>query len=542
MTDPNPLLSRTGSSQPDNPPPLIEVIKQDHPSLDDTIEHCIGEIGWTQIFQATLVSFAWFFDAQQTFISVFTDAEPKWSCTHNNHTSCNTKNNLCQLSGDAWSWDFPATTSVISEWSLQCAGSIITGLPASCFFLGCLVGGFALATLADSALGRKKMLVLSSLLMSLTGVVTAFSTNVWIYATLRFVSGFGRATVGTCALVLSTELVGRKWRENVGIIGVPRWLFIKGRKEEFAETLRSIACPANRTGLTQSFFGRCTEWEEKSQETDIFSAVKILLNRGWSFRRLTAVMVVGFGIGMIYYGMPLGLGNLSFDLYLSVTLNALSEFPASLVTFLLIGKLGRRGFVLGLALLSGICSVSCVLVKWKGMQIALELVSFFSACTAFDVVLIYTIELFPTCVRNCAVSMVRQALVFGGALSPVLVAAGRKNGLLSYGVFGVTISICGLFVALLPETRDKILCDTMEEEERKDAVSDGMSHTTKQSRLLVERGRSRARHGPKKTQAGRFNACLHFDILHLQMTHHCLHSQFQWFDPHVVSKMVQLAT
>ncbi|KAK6149567.1 hypothetical protein DH2020_017092 [Rehmannia glutinosa] len=521
MTDPNPLLSRTGSSQPDNPPPLIEVIKQDHPSLDDTIEHCIGEIGWTQIFQATLVSFAWFFDAQQTFISVFTDAEPKWSCTHNNHTSCNTKNNLCQLSGDAWSWDFPATTSVISEWSLQCAGSIITGLPASCFFLGCLLGGFALATLADSALGRKKMLVLSSLLMSLTGVVTAFSTNVWIYATLRFVSGFGRATVGTCALVLSTELVGRKWRENVGIIGFicftmgflslpviafslqgsswrliylwtcvpsvfyslsvfflvresPRWLFIKGRKEEFAETLRSIACPANRTGLTQSFFGRCTEWEEKSQETDIFSAVKILLNRGWSFRRLTAVMVVGFGIGMIYYGMPLGLGNLSFDLYLSVTLNALSEFPASLVTFLLIGKLGRRGFVLGLALLSGICSVSCVLVKWKGMQITLELVSFFSACTAFDVVLIYTIELFPTCVRNCAVSMVRQALVFGGALSPVLVAAGRKNGLLSYGVFGVTISICGLFVALLPETRDKILCDTMEEEERKDAASDGV--------------------------------------------------------------------
>ncbi|KAL9146944.1 hypothetical protein ABFS82_13G142600 [Erythranthe guttata] len=510
-SDQNPLL-----------PPLLDVESEHeyyYPSLDSTIEHCIGDFGWTHIFQATLVSFAWFFDAQQTFISVFTDAEPKWSCTDNNPSCSNNNNNVntCQLSGDAWSWDFPASTSIISEWSLQCAGSIITGLPASSFLFGCLVGGFALATLADSSLGRKNMLVLSSLVMALTGVLTAASTNIWMYVALRFISGFGRATVGTCALVLSTELVGKKWREKMGIIGFvcftlgflslpaiafslkgyswrlmyiwtcvpsvfyslsvffliresPRWLYIKGRKEEFAETLRSIAAPTNRSSLTQSFFGRCTEWgdDQKPEETDIFSAVKILLSRRWSRRRLVAVTVVGFGIGMIYYGMPLGLGNLSFDLYLSVTLNALSEFPASFLTFVLIGKLDRKGSILGLSLLSGMCSVGCVVVTWQVTQIALELVSFFSACTAFDVVLIYTLELFPTCVRNSAVSMVRQALVFGGALSPVLVAAGRKNRFLSYGVFGVGVSVCALFVGLLPETRGRVLCDTLEEEERKD--------------------------------------------------------------------------
>ncbi|KAG8362626.1 hypothetical protein BUALT_BualtUnG0057200 [Buddleja alternifolia] len=410
MTDPNPLLSHSGAAQPESPPPLAK-LKHQHPSLDDTIEHCIGEFGWTQLLQATLI--------------------------------------FCM---DAWSWDFPATTSIISEWSLQCAGSIITGLPASSFFLGCLVGGLSLATLADLALGRKKMLVLSSLLMSLTGVLTALSTNIWMYSGLRFISGFGRATIGTCALVLSTELVGKKWRGNIGIIGFicftlgflslpavafllkgsswrliylwtcvpsvfyslsvyflvresPRWLFIKGRQEEFAETLRSIAAPANRSSLTQSFFGQCTEWEEKSQETDIYSAVKIFLNKEWAFQRLMAVMVVGFGIGLVYYGMPLGLGNLSFDLYLSVTLNA-----------------AGLGFIKW-SLQCGMC-----VGEMEGDANRLELLSFFSACTAFDVVLIYTLELFPTCVRNSAVSMVRQALVLGGVFSPVLVAAGRKNG------------------------------------------------------------------------------------------------------------------
>ncbi|KAL0443110.1 UNVERIFIED_CONTAM: Organic cation/carnitine transporter 3 [Sesamum latifolium] len=520
MADPNPLLSQAGLEEPEAAAPLTEG-KRQCPSLDDTIEHCIGEFGWTQILQITLVSFAWFFDAQQIFISIFTDAEPKWSCINSNFSSsCNENSNPCQLPRESWSWDFPASTSIISEWSLECAGSIITGLPESAFFSGSLVGGFALVSLSDSALGRKNMLVLSILLMSLTGVLTALSTNVWMYAGLRFIAGFCRASIGACALVLATELVKKKWRENVGIIGFicftlgflalpliafllqgyswrliylwtcvpamfyaiavffavresPRWLFIKGRKDEFAETLRSIAAPASRSSLTQSFFGRCSEWEEKKQETDIFSALKILAAKAWSCRRLVAVMVVGFGHGVIYYGMPLGLGNLSFNLYLSVTLNALSEFPASLLAFILIAKLNRKGSVLGLSLLSGVCSVCCVLVRWKALQIVLELMSYLSACTAFDIVSIYTLELFPTCVRNSAVAMARQSLVLGGALGSVLAAVGRKKGLLlSYGVFGVTISICTLFVVCLPETKGRVLCDTMEEEERKNAAFD----------------------------------------------------------------------
>ncbi|KAI3466293.1 hypothetical protein Pfo_022956 [Paulownia fortunei] len=523
MTDPNPPPSLTA---PATSPPAL-VAQHQFRSLDDTIEHCIGDFGWKQFLQSTLLSFAWFFDSQQSFITIFTDAEPKWRCNnstnYNKHISCNTTTNICQLPKDSWSWDLPARTSIISEWSLQCAGPIIMGLPSSSFFLGCLVGGFVLATLADSYMGRKNMLVLSCLLMSLPGALTAVSTNIWMYSGLRFISGFGRATIGTCALVHASELVGKKWREKVGIIGFfcftlgflslpiiafllrgsswrliyiwtccpcvfysllvyfsvhesPRWLFVKGRKEEFAKTLRSLASsPERRSNLTESFFRNCVEWTEKSQEHHIYSALKILLKKSWAFQRLLVVMAVGFGVGMTYYGMPLGLGNLTFDLYLSVTLNALSELPASLITFFLIGKLKRKGSLLVLALLSGICSVTSVLVRLKGIQLGLELLSFFSAVTAFDILLIYTLELFPTCVRNSAVSMVREATLFGGVLGPMLVAVGRKNGLLSYGVFGATISLCGLLVAWLPETKGRTLCDTIDEEERRDGeVNNGV--------------------------------------------------------------------
>ncbi|KAF9599523.1 hypothetical protein IFM89_038743 [Coptis chinensis] len=190
--------------------------------------------------------------------------------------------------------------------------------------------------------------------------------------------------------------------------------------------------------------------------------------RGGLFGRLSSVMIVGFGTGMVYYGMPLGLGNLNFNLYLSVTLNALSELPASLITFFLIGKMNRRSAILVFTVVSGVCSIMCVLVVPKELQIGVELVSFFSACTAFNVLLIYTLELFPTCIRNSALSMVRQAVVFGGVFAPMLAAAGRVNSFLSYGVFGLVIGCCGFFVISLPETRGGCFCDTMDEQEYKE--------------------------------------------------------------------------
>ncbi|PIN10209.1 Synaptic vesicle transporter SVOP and related transporters (major facilitator superfamily) [Handroanthus impetiginosus] len=505
-----------------NPPPSPSLAVDRHSlSLDETIEYCIGPFGWKQLLQSTILSLAWFFDSQQTFISVFTDAIPKWSCKN---PTCNstTTTNMCHLPKDSWSWDSPARSSIISEWSLECAGPIITGLPASSFFSGCLVGGFVLATLADSSVGRKKLLVLSSLLMSIAGVLTPVSNNVWIYAGLRFISGFGRANMGTCAFVHATELVGKKWRERVGIFGFvyftlgflslpiiafllrgcswrlmylctcvpcvlysilvyfsvhesPRWLFIKGRKEEFKRTLTSLASRERRSTLTERFFMNSVEWGEISQERNIFSALKILIKKSWALRRLAVVIAVGFGIGMIYYGTPSGLGNLSFNLYFSVAMNALSELPSTFIAFILIRKSNRKVSVIGLTLLSGICSGMSAFERLKTVKMVLELVSFCSGCAAFDVLLMYALELFPTCVRNSAVTMAREAALLGGVLGPVLVAIGRRNDVLAYGVFGVTMSLCGFFVVWLPETKGRVLRDTMEEEEGKDGKVDEYS-------------------------------------------------------------------
>ncbi|KAF0905070.1 hypothetical protein E2562_000875 [Oryza meyeriana var. granulata] len=493
------------------------------PSIDDAIETYIGATGAGQLFKAILLAFAWAFDAQQVFISVFTDAEPHWHCTGHDVSCSPAAAWPCALPQGSWAWDRPAETSVVSEWALKCAGPALVSLPASSFFAGCLAGGFLLTTLADSLLGRKKMLLLSLASMSVAGVLTAFSPNVWVYAALRFMCGFGRSMVGTCALVLSTELVGKRWRDTVSVAGFacftvgflslpalaytfrdaswrniylwtslpclcysillyflvqesPRWLLVRGRKHDAIETVRQIAS-LNGGGITCSFsmlHACATEHEDAGAGggDGVFTTLQSMWERRWALRRLAAIMTASFGVGMVYYGMPLNVGNLGSNLYLSVTYNALAEFPSSILSWLLMGRINRRSSVIALTAVAGICSLACVVIpEGSGARMAAEVFSFFATCTAFNIILMYSIELFPTSVRNSAVGLVRQALVLGGVAAPMLVALGREHSFWSFGVFGLAVGCLGLFAACLPETRGRSMSDTMEEEEHKEAAA-----------------------------------------------------------------------
>ncbi|CAN6294827.1 unnamed protein product [Urochloa humidicola] len=504
------------------------------PSIGDVIETYIGNTGALQLLKAVFVAFAWAFDAQQVFISAFTDAEPRWHCLASSTTPPVTplaSRPWCALPPGSWAWDRPAAASVLSEWALSCAGPALVSLPASSFFAGCLAGGFLLATLADSLLGRRNMLVVSLASMSVAGVLTALAPNVWAYAALRFVSGFARSMLGTCALVLSTEIVGKRRRDAVSVASFvffalgflslpalayafrdaswrnvymstslpclcysvlvyflvqesPRWLLVRGRKHEAVEVLRQIMSLNGRSRTTAAaavsfsmLDDVCALHAEASGGGGggVFAALRAVSERRWARRRLAAIMLASFGVGMVYFGMPLNVGTLGSDLYLSVAYNALAELPSAALAWLLIGRAGRRVSVIALGAAAGACSLACAAIPGgpaaATARMAAEVASFFAACTAFDVMLVYATELFPTSARSSAVGLVRQALVLGGAAAPLLIALGRERGSFwSFGVFGVAIGCSGLFVACLPETRGKTMSDTMEEEERNQAV------------------------------------------------------------------------
>ncbi|XP_057525522.1 organic cation/carnitine transporter 2-like [Amaranthus tricolor] len=491
-------------------------------STEEILEQSIGHLNCTQILQSTLTSLSPFLESLQTFISIYAHAQPTWHCTTHTPLCSPNKSNQCNLPRNTWEWDSPPRvhTSIISEWNLECATSFITGLPGTSYFAGCLLGGLLLATLGDSSLGRKNLLCLSSLILYLAGLASAFAPNIWVYSVLRFLSGIGRAPLPMCAIILFTERVSKKWRSQIVMLGFissslgllvltgiayiakdsswrilylytsipgliftvisyffmyesPRWLLLQGRDQDAINVLKSLGGPKTHQmspslniiiKYTQQQKGVCTI------STNPYASLKILIGRSWAAKRLMASMLLAFGIGLMYFGMFLGVGSLGSNIYTTSVYHSLLSLSSSFLAFLYwIPKCNRRISLIGYCSLSGGMSIALSILG-RGrvnheITLGMELVSMFSACMAYNMVMLYIIELFPTCVRSSASQLVRQATNLGTVLDPILVLLGSGNMIYSYGVFGLAMLLCGFLVIWLPETRGKVLCDTMEEQE-----------------------------------------------------------------------------
>ncbi|KAK8599641.1 hypothetical protein V6N13_077553 [Hibiscus sabdariffa] len=91
-----------------------------------------------------------------------------------------------------------------------------------------------------------------------------------------------------------------------------------------------------------------------------------------------------------------------------------------------------------------------------------------SASIAFNVSYVYCVELFPTNVRNFAVSLLQQSLILGASLSPLLVVVGRLSPSISFAVFGALSIVSGTLSTWLPETRNAPLYETLKQQEEEE--------------------------------------------------------------------------
>ncbi|KAJ6373719.1 hypothetical protein OIU78_029411 [Salix suchowensis] len=433
-------------------------------TVEAVVEEYVGSFGWSQFLHVLLVSIVWVFDSQNTLVTIFSDAQPKsWRCINNSSSSlCMSSSSrgdvssVCGLKPGTWEWVDGHESSIVAEWGLVCDRRFLAAVPASMFFIGSLLGSAFFGHLADASLGRKRTVLLSCILSSATAFLTSLSPNIWIYALLRFANGFSRSGIGICCIVLATEVVGRKWRGPVSQYGFffftagffslpliayptrknwrnlyriisllplsysvlsfpfisesPRWLLVRGRSKEALDVLRKFA---RRNGKT--------------------------LPENLCLANPSDPKEGGFGVGFVYYGVQLNVENLNFNLYFSVGINALMEIPAIIFGTILLGLTSRRLLFSLSAFLAGISCLLCIIFahgkhgnkadksrdgSWA--QLIIEGVGFMAASIAYDVLYIYCVELFPTNVRNFAMSQSRLSLDAGCFYRT---SAGRRRSL-----------------------------------------------------------------------------------------------------------------
>ncbi|KAG5229689.1 organic cation/carnitine transporter [Salix suchowensis] len=510
-------------------------------TVEAVVEEYVGSFGWSQFLHVLLVSIVWVFDSQNTLVTIFSDAQPKsWRCINNSSSSlCMSSSSrgdvssVCGLKPGTWEWVGGHESSIVAEWGLVCDRRFLAAVPASMFFIGSLLGSAFFGHLADASLGRKRTVLLSCILSSATAFLTSLSPNIWIYALLRFANGFSRSGIGICCIVLATEVVGRKWRCPVSQYGFffftagffslpliayptrknwrnlyriisllplsysvlsfpfisesPRWLLVRGRSKEALNVLRKFTRRNGKTLPENLCLANPSNPKEGGENEALTKTCtkESLWRTKWAAKRMITVMIAGFGVGFVYYGVQLNVENLNFNLYFSIGINALMEILAIIFGTILLGLTSRRLLFSLSAFLAGISCLLCIIFthgkhgnkadksrdgSWA--QLIIEGVGFMVASIAYDVLYIYCVELFPTNVRNFALSQSRLSLMLGASIAPLLVVAGRVSLSLSFLVFGILSIFSGVVSLWLQETKNAPLYDSLKQQEEKEKHRD----------------------------------------------------------------------
>lgn len=256
----------------------------------------------------------------------------------------------------------------------------------------------------------------------------------------------------------------------------PRWLVIRQREHEALDILKKMAT-WNANCLPKNV--RISPVSAEPGASNSASVMTSLFIVPWARRRIMVVMATAVGVGLVYYGLPLNVSNMNVNVYISTALNALVEIPAIGVGTALLPTVDRRILVSVSSITCGLCCIACTLMSsvfsataGSWMQMLVETVGFLSVCLTFDILYIFCLELFPTNVRSAAVAMMRQAIMAGAAIAPAVVVMGRMHLWVSFMAFGGFAVLSGFLTLLLPETRNRPLYDTLEQQEEVEEASD----------------------------------------------------------------------
>ncbi|XP_020842396.1 solute carrier family 22 member 1-like [Phascolarctos cinereus] len=408
---------------------------------------------------------------------------------------------------DGWVYDTPGS-SIVTEFNLVCADSWKVDLFQSCVNVGFFLGSVGTGYMADR-FGRKVCLLITIFITSLSGVLMAISPNYASMLIFRFLQGLVSKGSWASAYILITEFVGAAYRRTVGILfqmsfavglvmlsGIayviphwrwlqltvtlptfffllyywcvpesPRWLLSQKKNAKAIKIMEHIAqkngkqLPANLKTLSL----------EDDDDTEKLSPSFGDLFRTPQMRKHTFIlMYIWFSGSVLYQGIIMYMGATAVNLHLDFLYSSLVEFPASFIIIFTIDRVGRR---YPLATSNFIGGVVCLIlifipddIHW--LKVTLACLSRLGITTVIQMICLVNAELYPTFVRNLGVMVCSSLCDVGGIIAPFIVfrltEIWHKLPLILFAVIGLLAT--GM-VLLLPETKGKVLPETIEDVE-----------------------------------------------------------------------------
>ncbi|KAM9343403.1 organic cation/carnitine transporter 2-like isoform 2-T2 [Pholidichthys leucotaenia] len=406
---------------------------------------------------------------------------------------------------DGWTYDttyFEST--VVTKFNLVCEDGWRQPQTAFFFFLGGIVGSLICGPLSD-CFGRKPILMASTTIMSVSSFALRFSPSWLAFAALYFFDGLGQVNTYIIVFVLMSEhLVGMPrmittsmflpWIEVVGSVLVaavnylvkewkwvtlsmsvpgivalflarwlpesPRWLVSCGRLQE-AEDIVRTAAKINGVEVPDVIFDWDVFFKLPSQT---LGPVNLLKNEKM---RIIIIMlwIIWLSIHMCYFGLSFNLTTLPANPYLSQIMLVAIEIPAYFASWIATQYFSRRASFCVFAVLGVIAMLfmKLTLNAHPLVSVFVAMVARFGILAAVNLLFIFTGELFPTVIRNSALSSCALFCRVGSCVAPYLEGLSVIGDYVPWAVISGLCFLCIVICVFLPETFKKPLYNTIEE-------------------------------------------------------------------------------
>ena len=328
-----------------------------------------------------------------------------------------------------------------AKWNLSGA---MQGLVNSAALAGSLCGSLVLGRLADR-IGRRAIFQYSILWYASFTALTALSWGPWSVMTFRFLAGLGIGGMLVVDPAMLTEYLppqrrgrllvfldfwwpvglllatGLSWifiGHSIGGDSSWRWLFLAASFPAFLAFIARRSLPESpyflaRRGRDEEAAEVLTEITGKPVKANDFTApeetessARELVEPRWRGRAVTTALI-WIALNISYYGLFLWLPfvlqaekDFSINVYLLLTLSALSQFPGYAAAIWLVERIGRKPTLAAFLILGGISAYAFAVADSESVYVtALFFVGFFNL-GAWGAVYPYTAELFPTRLRS----------------------------------------------------------------------------------------------------------------------------------------------